>query len=155
MKTYNMAIYFNKKAIYELEVETNSVEEAREIVWDNFICVAYADEKPQQEQLDNFEKQTLEEKLFEQLISENITYGAYKSMCDFHGFKPHSYPFNVYMTLGIELPNLKHYNVKSLLLEYDMLLEKYNVEKIWLKSDYGIYVNGEKIDETSYLVVVK
>lgn len=44
MKKYNMAIYYNKKVIYELEVEAESVEYAREITWDNFIDVAYADE---------------------------------------------------------------------------------------------------------------
>ena len=45
-KIYNMAIYYNKKVIYELEVEAESVEAAREIIWDNFIDVAYADEQP-------------------------------------------------------------------------------------------------------------
>lgn len=44
MKTYKMAIYYNKKVIYELDVEADSVEYAREIIWDNFIDVAYADE---------------------------------------------------------------------------------------------------------------
>ena len=43
-RKYNMAIYYNKKVIYELEVEAESVETAREIIWDNFIDVAYADE---------------------------------------------------------------------------------------------------------------
>ena len=40
---YNMAIYFNSKVIYTLEVEADSIESAREITWDNFIDVAYAD----------------------------------------------------------------------------------------------------------------
>lgn len=44
MKTYKMAIYYNKKVLYELEVEADSIEYAREIIWDNFIDVAYADE---------------------------------------------------------------------------------------------------------------
>ena len=40
---YNMAIYYNKKVIYQLEVEADSIEDAREIIWDNFTDVAYAD----------------------------------------------------------------------------------------------------------------
>ena len=41
---YNMAIYYNKKVIYTMEVEADTIEQAREIIWDNFIEVAYADE---------------------------------------------------------------------------------------------------------------
>ena len=44
MKKFNMAIYFAGKVVYTLEVETDSIESAREITWDNFIDVAYADE---------------------------------------------------------------------------------------------------------------
>ena len=44
MKKFNMAIYFAGKVVYTLEVEADSIESAREITWDNFIDVAYADE---------------------------------------------------------------------------------------------------------------
>ena len=43
-RVYKMGIYYNKRKIYEIEVEANSIEYAREIAWDNFIDVAYAEE---------------------------------------------------------------------------------------------------------------
>lgn len=43
---YNMGIYFRNKLLYEIEVEADSIEQAREFTWDNFIDVAYADEVP-------------------------------------------------------------------------------------------------------------
>ena len=45
-KYYDMAIYnYNGKIIYTMEVEADSIEEAREIIMDNFIHVVYADER--------------------------------------------------------------------------------------------------------------
>lgn len=43
-KTYKMGMYVNGKLIYEIEVEADSIEYAREIAWMNFEDVAYADE---------------------------------------------------------------------------------------------------------------
>ena len=43
-RVYKMGMYVNGKVIYEIEVEADSVEEAREIAWENFEAVAYADE---------------------------------------------------------------------------------------------------------------
>ena len=47
MKYYDMAIYNkNGEIIYTMDnIEADCVEEAREIIWDNFIHVAYADER--------------------------------------------------------------------------------------------------------------
>ena len=46
MKYFDMAIYnYNGGIIYTMEVEAETVEQAREIIWDNFISVAYADER--------------------------------------------------------------------------------------------------------------
>lgn len=46
MKYYDMAIYnYNGEIIYTMEIEADSIEAAREIIWDNFISVAYADER--------------------------------------------------------------------------------------------------------------
>ena len=41
---YKMAIYFNKKVVYQLDVEADSIEYAREQIWDEFEQVACADE---------------------------------------------------------------------------------------------------------------
>ena len=44
-KKYNMAIIYKNNVIYKLnDIEAHSVEEAREIIWDTLIEVAYADE---------------------------------------------------------------------------------------------------------------
>ena len=54
MKTYQMFIYFRDTQVYELEVEADNIETAREITWDNFIDVAYADGKEiNEEQISN------------------------------------------------------------------------------------------------------
>ena len=46
MKYFDMAIYnYNGQVIYTMEVEAETVEKASEIIWDNFISVAYADER--------------------------------------------------------------------------------------------------------------
>ena len=154
MKTYNMAIYFNKKTIYELEVEANSVEEAREIVWDNFIQVAYADEEQKQEQLEYFENITEDEITFKQYLKGTITYEEYSLKCLFLNCKPHSRIEHVSVVLGI-CDNLNFYNLFELIEDFDYLKEKYNEEKIWLKGDYGVYVKGKIIDKKGILVVVE
>jgi hypothetical protein len=48
-RVYKMGMYVNNKLVYIIEVNANNIESAREIAWDNFIDVAYADEVEEEE----------------------------------------------------------------------------------------------------------
>lgn len=56
--------------------------------------------------------------------------------------------------LGIEKKNFKNYNKRKLKKEFKILLQNYDIGQIWLKEDYGIYVNGNILKETTYLYAV-
>lgn len=56
--------------------------------------------------------------------------------------------------LGIEEQNIKNYNIRKLKKEFKTLLQNYDEDEIWLKEDYGIYVSGNILTETTYLYAV-
>ena len=56
--------------------------------------------------------------------------------------------------LGIEKKNVKNYNKRKLKRDFKILLQNYDIDQIWLKEDYGIYVNGNILKETTYLYAV-
>lgn len=56
--------------------------------------------------------------------------------------------------LGIEQENLKNYNKRKLKNEFNYLLQKYDVDEIYLKEDYGVYCNGAIMESTTYLFAI-
>lgn len=56
--------------------------------------------------------------------------------------------------LGIESENVKNYNQRLLKKEFNSLIKKYDQEQIWLKEDYGVYVEGEILVETKLLYAI-
>lgn len=56
--------------------------------------------------------------------------------------------------LGIEQENLKNYNKRKLKKEFNYLLQKYDIDEIYLKEDYGIYCNGAIMESTTYLFAI-
>lgn len=56
--------------------------------------------------------------------------------------------------LGIESENVKNYNMRKLKKEFITLLQNYDEDEIWLKEDYGVYINGNVLKETTYLYAV-
>lgn len=61
--------------------------------------------------------------------------------------------------LGIEeddylMPSNKPY-YDSIVEQFNSLAQKHDVNKIWFKGDYNIYVKGKIIEQTNDLVVVE
>ena len=56
--------------------------------------------------------------------------------------------------LGIEEENIKSYNTIQLKKEFNYLFNKYPDSNIYLKDDYGIYINGIIAEATDYLYAI-
>lgn len=66
-----------------------------------------------------------------------------------------NYPIkSIINILGIEQENLKNYNKRKLKKEFNYLLQKYDIDDIYLKEDYGIYCNGAIMESTTYLFAI-
>lgn len=66
-----------------------------------------------------------------------------------------NYPIkSIINILGIEQENLKNYNKRKLKKEFNYLLQKYNIDEIYLKEDYGVYCNGAIMESTTYLFAI-
>ncbi len=60
----------------------------------------------------------------------------------------------IFDLLGIETEFRELWTMRGLPKQFKELNEKYPAETIWLKGDYGIYVQGKVADETEDLIVV-
>jgi hypothetical protein len=56
--------------------------------------------------------------------------------------------------LGIEEENIKNYDRIKLKKEFNYLFNKYPDSNIYLKDDYGIYINGIMAEATDYLYAI-
>lgn len=56
--------------------------------------------------------------------------------------------------LGIEQENIKNYDTRLLKKEFNALIMEYDEDQIWLKEDYGDYVKGKILTETTFLYAI-